>query len=98
MHADQVQRLPAGAVLLARSGHCEIAMFRVGPSMLGIEGHPEFTAAYNEALIRARSDRIGAERAEQALAKVCRPTDGALVGRWIADFLSRPMPNEEILR
>jgi GMP synthase-like glutamine amidotransferase len=87
MHADQVKRLPPQSVALARSEHCEVAMFRVGDSMLGIEGHPEFPAAYNEALIRSRAERIGAERAQAALAAVHRPTDAALVGRWIAAFL-----------
>jgi GMP synthase-like glutamine amidotransferase len=94
MHADQVQRLPAGAVVLGRAEHCEVAMFRVGRSMLGIEGHPEFTAAYSEALIRARQDQIGAARAGQALESIRRPTDGAVVGRWIAEFVSRPLREE----
>jgi GMP synthase-like glutamine amidotransferase len=89
MHQDQIQRLPAQSVVLGRSEHCEVAMFRVGETMLGIEGHPEFTAAYSEALIRARAARIGAERAQAALASLEEPTDGALVGRWIAAFLTR---------
>jgi GMP synthase-like glutamine amidotransferase len=90
MHGDQVQKLPAGAMVLARSGHCEVAMFRVGDSMLGIEGHPEFPAGFNEALIRARRDRIGAAAADRALEGVNGPTDSALVGKWIAEFLARP--------
>jgi hypothetical protein len=61
-------------------------MFAVGTT-LGIEGHPEFPAAYNEALIRARIERIGAERARAALQSLSRPTDHAIVGRWIAQFL-----------
>jgi GMP synthase-like glutamine amidotransferase len=89
MHQDQVQRLPVSSVVLGRSEHCEVAMFRVGETMLGIEGHPEFTAAYSEALIRARAARIGAERAQAALASVHQPTDGLVVGRWVAGFLKR---------
>ncbi|MGQ0545224.1 MAG: type 1 glutamine amidotransferase [Betaproteobacteria bacterium] len=87
MHQDQVQRLPEGSVLLGRSAHCEVGMFRVGATMLGIEGHPEFTADFAEALIRARRERIGAERSETALKSLRQPNDGALVGRWIARFL-----------
>jgi GMP synthase-like glutamine amidotransferase len=90
MHGDQVQELPAGATVLARSEHCEIAMFRVGSTMLGIEGHPEFSAAFNEALIRARRDRIGAAVADQALEGVNGPTDSSVVGQWIAEFLAGP--------
>lgn len=87
MHQDQVQRLPPGAVVLGRSAHCEVGMFRVGQTMLGIEGHPEFTAQFAEALIRARAKSIGAERADAALESVGQPSDGALVGRWISAFL-----------
>ena len=89
MHADQVRKLPEGAKVLARSEHCEVAMFRVGDSMLGIEGHPEFTPAYNEALIQARREQIGAERTDRALAGVNGPTDSSVVGQWIAEFLTR---------
>jgi GMP synthase-like glutamine amidotransferase len=89
MHQDQVMRLPAGAVVLGRSAHCEVGMFRVGDSMLGIEGHPEFTPQFSEALIRARRGRIGAERSEAALASLRHPSDGSLVGRWISRFLRR---------
>lgn len=87
MHQDQVQRLPPGAVVLGRSAHCDIGMFRVGETMLGIEGHPEFTAEFAAALIRARRERIGAERSDAALKTVNGPNDGPLVGRWIARFL-----------
>jgi GMP synthase-like glutamine amidotransferase len=87
MHGDQVVELPPEAKVLARSEHCAVAMFRVGDTMLGIEGHPEFTAAFNEALIRARRDRIGADAADRALESVNAPTDSSVVGKWIAEFL-----------
>ena len=87
MHQDQVQRLPPGSVVLGRSAHCDVGMFRVGETMLGIEGHPEFTAEFAAALIRARRERIGAERSDAALRTVYEPNDGPLVGRWIARFL-----------
>jgi len=89
MHQDQVQRLPPGAVILGRSDHCEVGMFRVGETMLGIEGHPEFTVAFSEALIRSRAERIGAKRAEEALASLSQPTDAAAVAKWISEFVSQ---------
>ena len=89
MHQDQVQRLPPGAVILGRSDHCEIGMFRAGASMLGIEGHPEFTVQFSEALIRSRSERIGAKRAEEALASLSQPTNAAAVAQWISGFISQ---------
>lgn len=87
MHGDQVLELPPDSVLLGRGDHCEVAMFRVGDTHLGIEGHPEFKAAFNEALIRDRAGRIRQERAEAGLASLATPTDEAAIARWIAAFL-----------
>jgi GMP synthase-like glutamine amidotransferase len=89
MHADQVQRMPEGSALLASAAHCPVAMFRVGETMLGIEGHPEFPAAYEEALLLARRERIGAERVDTALKSLDTPTDEKIAGRWIANFIER---------
>ena len=89
MHADQVQRMPEGSALLASAAHCPVAMFRVGETMLGIEGHPEFPAAYEEALLLARRERIGAERVDTALKSLATPTDEKIAGRWIANFIRR---------
>jgi GMP synthase-like glutamine amidotransferase len=88
MHSDQVERLPPGSFVLARAPHCAVAMFRVGETMLGIEGHPEFPASYVAALVNARRERIGEERAAHALANVEAPVDAALVGRWIGSFIA----------
>jgi GMP synthase-like glutamine amidotransferase len=87
MHADQVQKLPPESVVLAEAPHCPVAMFKVGETMLGIEGHPEFPAPYVEALVTARKERIGEERANAALASLSQTPDDAVVARWIANFL-----------
>ena len=88
MHSDQVQKLPPDSTVLARAPHCEVAMFRVGDTMLGIEGHPEFPAPYVEALVNARRERIGERRADEALASLDTPADDAVVGQWIANFIN----------
>lgn len=87
MHGDQVQQLPPDSVVLAAAPHCPVAMFRVGKTMLGIEGHPEFPAAYVEALLHARKERIGAARTEAALASLDQSADDTIVARWMANFL-----------
>jgi GMP synthase-like glutamine amidotransferase len=87
MHGDQVQHLPAESTLLAVAPHCPVAMFKVRETMLGIEGHPEFPAAYEEALLLSRRDRIGADAVDAALASLTRPTDHEVAGRWIANFI-----------
>jgi len=73
--------------VLASAPHCPVAMFRVGDTMLGIEGHPEFSAPYVEALLLERRARIGAARTEAALASLDQAADDDVVARWIANFL-----------
>jgi GMP synthase-like glutamine amidotransferase len=94
MHADQVQQLPPDSVVLAAAPHCPVAMFRVGDTMLGIEGHPEFPAPYVEALVSTRKERIGEERANAALASLSQETDDGIVARWIANFLRAATKSE----
>lgn len=79
---DQVDRLPEGAVVLASSEHCPVAMFRHG-SCLGIQGHPEWQAPYAAALLRNRRERIGPAVVDAALATLGQPTDGAGFGEWV---------------
>jgi GMP synthase-like glutamine amidotransferase len=90
MHGDQVQTLPAGSKVLACASHCEVALFRTGETMLGIEGHPEFPAEYERALLIARRQHIGAAHVDAALATLDTRTDDAAVGSWIARFIQRP--------
>ena len=92
LHSDQVQRLPPGSVVLATARHCPVAMFRVGETMLGIEGHPEFPAAYVGAIVEIRKDRIGAERAQAALESLDTPVHDDVVARWIANFINAHRP------
>jgi GMP synthase-like glutamine amidotransferase len=84
-HRDQVQRLPENSVVLGESDHCPVAMFRVGEKMLGIQGHPEFPAAYVEALVRGRTELIGEELVNAA--NYNAPTDEAVITVWLTRFL-----------
>jgi GMP synthase-like glutamine amidotransferase len=87
MHQDQVERMPEDGVVIGRSDHCPVAMFRVGDSMLGIQAHPEFPKAYSKALLSDRIERIGAERANTALTSLDQPTDESVAAKWIVEFL-----------
>lgn len=86
MHADQVTRPPEGATLLGEAPHCPVAMFSLAPRMIGIEGHPEFPAAYARALIEDRRARIGEPAAADALSRVDDPVDSEAIASWIARF------------
>jgi GMP synthase-like glutamine amidotransferase len=89
MHQDQVRRVPEGSVVLACALHCEIAAFRVGTTMLGIQAHPEFRPEYLAALLGDRIGRIGPETTSRARESLDRPTDDAAVARWIVRFLEQ---------
>jgi GMP synthase-like glutamine amidotransferase len=88
MHQDQVIEPPPGATVLARTEHCPVAMLQLGSSMLGMQAHPEFSAAYVDALLVARRERIGPERTDAARRSLDGTTDTELFAGWIARFLS----------
>jgi GMP synthase-like glutamine amidotransferase len=84
---DQVQDAPPGAVVLASSEFCPIAAFRVG-TLLGIQGHPEFSPAYADALMLNRIGRIGEERVRQARATLANPRHSEELARWTLRFFA----------
>jgi GMP synthase-like glutamine amidotransferase len=86
-HQDQVLALPHGAELLATSGHAPIAALQAG-SLLGFQGHPEFSPHFAAALMERRIDRIGAEVVADARRTLDTPTDQASIARWIASHLA----------
>ncbi len=89
MHQDQVVALPPGSIVLGRSSHCPIAIYRVGATALGIQAHPEFVSDYSAALLRDRVERIGAESVEAGLASLSLNTDEAVVAEWILNFFQQ---------
>ena len=88
-HQDQVTVLPPGARTVVSNDHCENAGFVVGDHVLTLQGHPEFSAEYSEAIMAFRHDMIGAERVSQGRASlVTHQHEGPRVARWMVDFLS----------
>lgn len=83
---DQVEELPPGAILLAGNDSCLHGMFQLG-SLLGIQGHPEYTPEYSESLMLSRIDRIGADRVHQGQASLADPRHPRELGEWILHFL-----------
>ena len=92
VHQDQVIKLPPDAVRLAQSNFCQNAAFAIGKQVFAIQGHPEFTSAYTNALINIREKKIGEERAEIARISLQKPHDGHQVGGWILDFFAAHVP------
>ena len=88
VHQDQVMTLPPDAIRLAQSDFCKNAAFAIGKQVFAIQGHPEFTPAYTNALIDIREDQIGKDRAAKARVSLQKPHDGRRVGGWILDFFA----------
>ena len=88
VHQDQVMTLPPDAVRLAQSDFCKNAAFAIGKQVFAIQGHPEFTPAYTNALIDIREDKIGKDRAVRARISLQKSHDGRRVGGWILDFFA----------
>lgn len=86
-HQDQVLQLPVGAEVLATSRHAPIAALRAG-SLVGVQGHPEFSAAYAAALLARRRELMSAAVVDVAEASFATPTDHEAVLRWLAAHLA----------
>lgn len=86
-HRDQVTRLPDNAVLLASSPFCANEMSEIDGHMLTVQGHPEFTVAFEQALMDRRRDTLGDKLYAAAAESLQQPTDGATVGAWMLAFI-----------
>lgn len=86
---DQVLSLPRDAEVVASSLECPVGVFLIRNYMLGIQGHPEFTSAYNATLINSRLDRIGLEKVNAAQASFAQPIQAPLLGQWVMHFLEQ---------
>lgn len=92
-HQDQVEVLPPAAQRLAGNDFCPNFMFSLGGHILAIQGHPEFSLAYDAALIERRRERLGEVDYQAAMATLTQEVDSALVMRWFLQFLGLlPVP------
>lgn len=87
MHQDQVLDLPNDSIVLGSTDHCPNAVIQVGPSMLGIQAHPEFPVEYVAELLHAREERIGHDLVERALASLDAPRDEPTAVEWMLRYL-----------
>ena len=85
-HKEQVTKLPVKARCIASSESCPNAIIGLGSSMIGFQGHPEFTPEYARALLELRRGVIPAERIDAGLASLAMALDSDHVFRSIVDF------------
>jgi GMP synthase-like glutamine amidotransferase len=87
-HQDQVVELPPDAHRIARSDFCENAALWYPGFALTVQGHPEFPAAYVEALLKIRRGTVlSPEAADQGLMRVNMPNTRAALALLIRDHL-----------
>ena len=85
-HKEQVTKLPGKARCIAGSEFCPNAIIGLGSSMIGFQGHPEFTAEYARALMELRRGVIPPERIDTGLASLAMTLDSRHVFRSIVKF------------
>ena len=85
---DQITTLPEGSLVLSESAECAIGMYTVGSTFLGIQGHPDFSKAYNKAVYESRADRIGPDKIEKANKSLEEEPSVPLLRRYIYNFIS----------
>jgi len=86
-HQDQVVELPQTAKVLASSDFCPNYLLEVGPSFLTVQGHPEFTKAYSQALMVSREDILNEEEFARGMSSLSLPEDDTHFAQWVVNFL-----------
>lgn len=86
-HQDQVTTLPPGATVHGSSDFCANAILAIGPHILTVQPHPEFTDSVVETLIEVRGKAIEPDRLKAAKAALGHPDDARLIADWLADVL-----------
>ena len=91
-HQDQIITPPPETEILASNATCPFYMIKIKNS-ISLQGHPEFSKAYSEALMTLRQDSLGDACYKQGLKSLELNKDDALVARWIINFLQEKIVN-----
>ena len=86
-HQDQVVELPAAARPLLRNDFCPNAGYLIGDQVLTIQGHPEFSKPYAQALMTVRHELLGITTFERGIASLQEVTHESEVARWMVNFI-----------
>ncbi|UYM14609.1 type 1 glutamine amidotransferase [Endozoicomonas euniceicola] len=88
-HKEQIEHLPNAATVIAASDFCPYYMVTYSNHFLSIQGHPEFTKAFMEALIRSRKKGLPQSRFVEGIESLKQPVDSSVVGQWVLNYLDR---------
>ncbi|KTC89959.1 GMP synthase [Fluoribacter dumoffii] len=87
-HQDQVVALPSDAEVLAASDFCPFYMLQIGNNLMTVQGHPEYSKNYIQALIEIRKHRLGKKLTEEGLKSLQQSCNDSVFAQWIVNFLS----------
>jgi GMP synthase-like glutamine amidotransferase len=82
-----VLELPEGAEVFASSDFCPVSGFTMGERVLTIQGHPELSAEYSQALMGVRRQLLGEQVYQAGVESLRQDTDEALFTRWMIAFI-----------
>ena len=88
-HRDQVVKLPAGAINIGSTPHCNNFLIQFTPKMVGFQGHPEFEPAYISALIEETKNLLTPQEYFVALQSKKNAPDNQLIRKAITKFLTK---------
>ena len=86
-HKEQVVQLPDGVRCIGSAEYCPNTIIGIGSSMIGFQGHPEFSIAYARELMKLRREVIPEETIETGLSSLSMRIDDIPVFRSIMNFL-----------
>ena len=87
IHQDQVISTGTGFEVLAGSEFCPHYMTKYQDRVLTVQGHPEFTAAFFNALLSQRIDIFQQDEIEAATITEAIKIDSLAFNRFVTDFL-----------
>ncbi len=88
-HRDQVVELPPGAELLGGNEFCPNGMFRIGESVLAMQGHPEFSDSVMRQIVESVTPSVDPAVVTTAIETMDQGVpDNDLAARWVAEFLN----------
>lgn len=87
MHQDQVVKPGEHFEVLAGSEFCPNYITRFQDQVLTVQGHPEFSRPFFNALLNQRKDKFETEEIERGLVKEETFINSSLFNRYVNDFL-----------
>ena len=88
-HQDQIVQCPAAAEVFLSSEFCPYAGLSYGDSIISVQAHPEFEAAYETALLEMFGGSVVPEEVAERASATMRgdsSADSQLLASWFANF------------